>query len=70
MGPLSTETAPRPASERLLDGLYCGVIAGLAASLTVLLLRDGRRRVHLRRAREVLSDRVSATVPFHSPPWP
>ena len=71
MGTLSTDLAPRPADQARLvrKGLACGLLAGLAGSLGVLLLVGGRRRVHLRRAREVLSELRYPPGP-PSPPWP
>ncbi|GAA0679124.1 hypothetical protein GCM10010193_35840 [Kitasatospora atroaurantiaca] len=50
----------------MLGGLLCGLVSGLALALAVTLLRDGRRRIHLRRAREVLAE--PARLPYQ--PWP
>ncbi|MDH6578743.1 hypothetical protein [Kitasatospora sp. MAP5-34] len=69
MGPLTNTAARRPSArvQAALDGAGCGLLVGLTGTVAVLLLWNGRRRTHLRRAREVLSDRRGYPP---TPPWP
>ncbi|GGV22652.1 hypothetical protein GCM10010495_42820 [Kitasatospora herbaricolor] len=68
MGPLTAvgTTAWSP-GRAVLAGLAGGLLLGLAAASVPALLRDGRRRVHLRRARQLLSEPARGQ---RVPGWP
>ncbi|WP_329499226.1 hypothetical protein [Kitasatospora herbaricolor] len=77
MGPLKAVGRPgRPQEDgparghgrAALGGLAGGLLLGLAAASVLALLRDGRRRVHLRRARQLLAEPESGQLP--PPGWP